>query len=89
MDIKKEEKEMDKPIEIKPSLDVSEVVQQAPVENKQYKLTSWKKVIDRNGDEVEVEDRVEVISLLQIDLQIAEVQKRLDDLQAKKALIEG
>lgn len=49
----------------------------------QYRFVTYKKAIDINGAEVQIEDKVEIRNTLELDQEIVQIQKQIVDLQAR------
>jgi len=70
---------------VKKAGDVAPVMQQDPI----YDFIYYKKVLSKDGSEVEIEDRHEHYTLRQLNNQKTEFEKRIDEIQAKIDAIEG
>ena len=60
----------------------------------QYRFVTYKRAIDINGAEVQIEDKVEIKNTLELDSEIVQIgeqilalQKRIDDIKAKQLQI--
>ena len=75
--------------EVEPmEIDAEEVVVEAG-QDKKYELVSWKTVKDKTGADVQIEDKKETVTILELDLQISALRTQVTSLEAQIAAIEA